>query len=123
MEKIGAMLPKGAPSPFEVNAAQSRKELTWSRLNELDRSAFRKAAKEHWQVWLDSDAVEVLSPEKSKWIRQELRRRGEEEKILEPRFVLTDKSDGLRTDHFMLPVNHSARLVVPGFKDWANLMG
>ena len=48
----------------EISLAQAREELTWSKLNELDRDEFRKAAKDQWQVWLDNKAVEVLSPRK-----------------------------------------------------------
>ena len=42
----------------------------------LNRSA-RVAARDGWQVWEDNDAVEVL--------------------LLTPRFVFTDKHDGLQT--------------------------
>ena len=42
---------------------------------------------------------------------------------MRPRFVLTDKADGLRTETNNLEKRPSARLVVPGFRDTANLEG
>ena len=35
-----------------------------------------------------------------------------------PRYVFTNKHDGLRTKEHNLPVKPSARLVVPGYKDF-----
>ena len=55
--------------------------------------------------------------------RHDLLRRGETDRILRPRFVLTDKHEGLRTPSNDLSVKVNARLVVPGFKDHTNLMG
>lgn len=56
-------------------------------------------------------------------MRRELAERNELGKIMKPRFVLTDKADGLRTEQNNLEKRPSARLVVPGFRDTANLEG
>ena len=40
-----------------------------------------------------------------------------------PRFVLTDKHDGLRTASHPLPIKPSSRLVVPGLEDRSHLEG
>ena len=66
--------------------------------------------------------LKLLSMLKSAEIRKDLTQR-ETDKILRPRFVLTDKADGLRTETNNLEKRPSARLVVPGFKDHANLSG
>ena len=46
-----------------------------------------------------------------------LRQRGELHKVLQPRFVFTDRNDGLRTATRDLPICASARLVVPGYRN------
>ena len=56
-------------------------------------------------------------------IRKGLAKRNQLDKILQPRFVLTDKHDGLRTESHPLPISASSRLVMPGFKDRSNLGG
>ena len=61
--------------------------------------------------------------EESQKVRQRLAHAGELDKILQPRFVLTDKHDGVRTASHPLPIKASARIVVPGFRDRANLEG
>lgn len=103
---------------FEVDAVQSaRKEHTWRTMSAADKEEFKKAAIKGWEVWVQSDAVEVLSEDESRRIRSELQQRGESHKILSPRYVYTDKHDGLRTEGRQLPLLASARLVVPGFRD------
>lgn len=72
---------------------------------------------------MDNNAVQVLSMEESNNVRRDLARRKELDRILVPRFVCTDKHDGLRTSSNPLPVKASSRLVVPGFKDRTNLEG
>ena len=67
--------------------------------------------------------MQVLSPSASKAVYQSLERRLEIERILQPRFVLTDKNTSLRTESSPLPVKANARLVVPGFKHVQNLRG
>jgi len=74
------------------------------------KEAFKEAAKEGWAVWLRNEAVEPLSEEESLKIRQSLKVKNESYKILAPRFVYTDKNDGLRTSARDLPVKASARL-------------
>ena len=72
---------------------------------------------------MDNNAIKVLSLQESRAVKRELARRGELDRILQPRFVLTDKRDGLRTEGDPLPLLASARMVVPGFRDRANLEG
>jgi hypothetical protein len=61
--------------------------------------------------------------EESRRVYNELAKQQELDRILVPRFVCTDKNDGLRSASHPLPVKPSARMVVPGFKDRANLEG
>ncbi len=98
-----------------------RKELTWTRLSDTDRKVLQDAAVKQWQVWLESQAVSVLSRTESLNIQADLTRRGELDRILQPRFVVADKNDILRTELNPLALNPSARIVVPGFNDRANL--
>ena len=88
-------------------------------MTQEQKKAFEEAAKEGWEVWLRNEAVEPLSEEESLKIRQALKVKNESYKILAPRFVYTDKNDGLRTSSCDLPIKASARLVVPGFRDIA----
>ena len=67
--------------------------------------------------------MEVLTLAESRAVRQELEKRGELERILKPRWVLTDKNKALRTPTNPLPEKPNARLIVPGYKDIENLKG
>ena len=100
---------------FVVQAA--RKEYHWSSMSPEQKAAFKTAAAEAWDVWVRNEAVEVLSEQESERVMATLRQRGELHKVLRPRFVYTDKNDGLRTEQNNLPLRASARLVVPGYKD------
>ena len=55
--------------------------------------------------------------EESQAVRTRLAANGTLDSILRMRTVCTDKNDGLRTESCPLPLDASARLVVPGFKD------
>ena len=106
------------PSSNDAYAVQAaRKEYSWNQMNEEQRKAFTEAAKEAWDVWVRNDAVEVLSDEETAKVLATLRQRGEMHKVMTPRFVFTDKNDGLRTETNRLGIRASARLVVPGYKD------
>ena len=72
---------------------------------------------------MENNAIQVLSLGESRAVIQELTRRNELQRILRPRFVLTDKNSSLRTPERDLPLKANARLVVPGFKDLAHLQG
>ena len=111
----------GAREAMSVQA--SRKEYEWSKMNGDDRALWQVAAEKGWQAYLDNEAVEVLTPQQSADVRRDLAQRGELRKIMRPRFVFTDKADGLRTAERDLEKRPSARLVVPGFRDVANLEG
>ena len=85
-----------------------------------------KAAEKGWQVYVDNDAddaIEILTLSESMAVRKRLAKQGELDKILVPRFVCTDKADGLRTDGHYVAVEPAARLIVPGFQDRVNLQG
>ncbi|OLQ04968.1 Uncharacterized protein K02A2.6 [Symbiodinium microadriaticum] len=123
IQAAGAMLPTGLPQDFEVSAATARKEYTWGRMSEHEKRLWSKAADKGWQAYLENDAVRILDAKESSAVRKQLAAKGELDRILVPRFVLTDKADGLRSENNPLEVEASARLVVPGFKDRANLNG
>ena len=123
METIGWLWPPGGAEHEALTTAAQSKELRWSEMSEETRDKFRVAAKEQWDKWLENEAVKVLSLEESEGIYQELQRKGELERILQPRFVLTDKNAALRTPTNDLPLKANARLVVQGFRDLANLQG
>ena len=130
IQALGMTLPVGE-IPFEMKedaheafAVQaSRKEYVWSQLNPEKKELWREAAVKGWNAYVENSAVKILSLEESKQVRKDLARRGELDLILQPRFVLTDKHDGLRTPSHPLPIKASSRLVVPGFKDKSNLDG
>jgi hypothetical protein len=116
-EALGQTWPCGKVE-YEAQAVQAaRKEFTWSKLDSQQKDAFREACKSGWQVWSDNGAVEVLDPATSKRVIADLRRRGEMSKLLTPRWVMTDKNDGLRTANNQLPLKANSRLVVPGYQD------
>ena len=103
---------------FEVAAVQAaRKEYQWRSMSAAQKAEFKVAAEKGWQVWVDNDAVEVLKPHQAKKVWRELKLKQETHKVLTPRFVFTDKNDGLRTSEKDLPLLASGRLVVPGFRD------
>lgn len=116
-EALGQTWPCGKVE-YEAQAVQAaRKEFTWSKLNPQQKDEFREACKAGWQVWSDNGAVEALDPATSKRVIADLRRRGEMAKLLTPRWVMTDKNDGLRTENRQLPLKANSRLVVPGYQD------
>ena len=114
MKLAGTMLPRGEQ---EAMAATARKEYKWRELSPADKEKFREAAADGWNVWVQNDAVEVLKPEVAKHVRERLKQTQQSSLILKPRYVFTDKNDGLRTESNPLPIRASARLVVPGYKD------
>eukprot|EP00435_Cladocopium_sp_Y103_P052715 s994_g16.t1 len=115
MKAVGAMLPRGEQEAMAVQTA--RKEYKWRDMTPEAKAEFREAAWKGWQTWVDNDAVEVLRPEEAKRVRENLRQTNKSHLILRPRYVYTDKNDGLRTEERQLPLKASARLVVPGYKD------
>ncbi|CAL1166460.1 unnamed protein product [Cladocopium goreaui] len=112
--KAKALWPKGNN---EVQAATARKEYKWKEMTNEQKAQFEVAAQSGWQVWVDNDAVEPLTETEAAEVRSRLKSKGEMHKILHPRYVYTDKHDGLRTPSNPLPVKASARLVVPGYQD------
>ena len=90
-------------------------------MDEPTRQQFRVAAEEQRQKWTENGAVEVLNLHQSRAVFQELERKGELDRVLKPRFVLTDKNASLRTPETPLPLKASARIVVHGYRDLANL--
>ena len=107
--------PRGSHEALAVKTA--RREIKWREIKEEDKSAFHAAAQEGWNVWVTNDAVEVLSDEEALKVRSRLQQQNCSHKILTPRYVYTDKHDGVRTASNPLPVRANARLVVPGYQD------
>eukprot|EP00438_Fugacium_kawagutii_P022912 Skav224174 [mRNA] locus=scaffold2007:411362:424288:+ [translate_table: standard] len=123
MEEISGLWPTGGME-MEANTVESKsREIKWSELNEERREKYRQAARDQWAKWVENNAVKILTPEESRAVYQELQRKGEMERILQPRFVLTDKNSSLRTPENNLPELANARLIVQGFRDLANLRG
>ena len=117
-KKLGLMWPCGADELHEANAVQAaRKEYYWRAMTPDQKAALRVAAEAGWSVWETNEAVEVLDDKTSQRIRADLKAKKEDCKILTPRWVFTDKHDGLRTKENNLGLKANARLVVPGFKD------
>ena len=115
VEKTKQLWPRGEQEASVVQTA--RKEYRWKQMNAEEKVLYKEAADKGWQIWVDNEAVDVLSPEESQKVRSRLRQEGESHRILTPRFVYTDKNDGLRTSKHPLPARASARIVVPGFRD------
>ncbi|CAJ1401481.1 unnamed protein product [Effrenium voratum] len=122
MRELGLQLPPGNAHHVDVVQA-ARKEYKWSEMNADLKNQFREAAVKGWKAYVDNAAVEILSMEESRKVQEKLMRANEQDKILRPRFVMTDKNDGVRTSARPLPVLPSSRLVAPGFRDRANLEG
>ena len=123
--KLQMQWPSGSNSDIRealTTAAQGR-ELRWSEMNEETRQEFRLAADDQWKKWLENEAVMVLGPDESRAVEQELERKGELERIMNPRFILVDKNAKLRSPERPLPLKANARIIVPGFRDLANLNG
>ena len=116
LQSLGAQLPSGQRSreTFAVQAA--RKEYHWSKMNDEQKKLWGEAARTGWNAYIDNQAIEVLSLSESEKVRKDLARRKELDRILVPRFVCTDKNDGMRTESHPLPVKASSRLAAPGFK-------
>ena len=109
--------PIGQQDYEALSVQASRKEYPWSTMSPFQKEEFRKACDAGWSVWSENEAVEILSPSESKRVVEDLRKRGEGAKLLRPRWVFTDKNDGLRTESRDLPLRASSRLVVPGYQD------
>ena len=124
LQALGAPLPTGvADDLHECCAALVRKEYKWSQMDEKQRALWGKAAEKGWAAYVDNAAIEILSLKESQAVRTRLAKAGELDRIMQPRFVLTDKADGVRTPENWVPPEPSARLIVPGFQDRANLQG
>ena len=121
--ELSQQLPCGDGALEAMTVQASRKEYQWSKMGPEDRKLWSEAATKGWQTYLENEAVQVLDMKRSAEVRRELAQKGELDKIMRPRFVLTDKADGLRTETNNLEKRPSARLVVPGFRDTANLEG
>ena len=110
---MGECFPVG--NEHHINVVQAaRKEYNY-------KQKYDEAAIAGWKAYIGNQAVELLDLEASQRVRKDLAARGELDRILKPRFVLTDKHDGLRTANRPMDVKASARLVVPGYKDHSNL--
>ena len=122
LKSLGSQLPCG-DCHHVLAAPAARKEYHWTQLFPAKKELWREAAIKGWNVYTDNNAIQGLSVAESQKIRKGLAKRNQLDKILQPRFVLTDKHDGLRTESHPLPILASSRLVMPGFKDRSNLGG
>ena len=123
LQEQAITLPCGVGEDHEVSAATARKEYQWGKMTSRERELWTKAAEKGWKAYVENEAVSILGPRESASIRRQLAQKGELDRILVPRFVLTDKADGPRSEANPMDIDASARLVVPGFKDRANLDG
>lgn len=120
--------PPAGASPNEVFLAQqtgagNHREMRWKHMDEETRQEFRAATDDQWSKWVDSNAIEVLNLQDGRAAYQDLERKGELDRILKPRLVMTDENASLRTPTCPLPLKASSRIVIPGYKDLANLQG
>ena len=105
-------------SSNEVFAAKTaRREIKWKQIPEEQKEAFRQAAAVGWQVQVDNDAFQVIPEPEATRIKARLKASGQLHKILVPRFVFTDKNDGVRSESNPMPLRANARLVIPGYQD------
>ena len=93
-QRLGWQWPPGSSNDVLTTAA-SGKECNWHRMTDDVRDKFRQAAQEQWSKWEENEAIKVLSLSESKAVYQELERKGELQRVLQPRFVLTDKNSSL----------------------------
>ena len=117
--------PDAPLSEPEVNVAAKggRRETPWKDVPSLDKSLFQNAAGNNWGAHTSNDACRVLSEDETQNVLDDLVCTDRLDLILDGRFVLTDRNDGLRTESNPLPVEASARLVFPGFHDPYHLDG
>ena len=117
-QKLGLSWPNGSQPDHEVQAVQAnRKEFRWRTMSSEEKKAFAEAAEQAWSVWEENAAIEVLTQEESERVRRRLLANKEGSKILTPRYVFTDRHEGLRTALNPLPLKARARVIVPGYKD------
>ena len=102
----------------EIYAAKtSRREIKWRDVPEHQKEEFRLAAETGWKVQTDNDAFQVVDEAEAKRIVARLKASNQMHKILVPRFVFTDKNDGVRSESKPMPLKANARLVIPGYQD------
>ena len=98
----------------KLKMARARdKELSWKEIPQHQQGALDEAIREHWQDWLDTEAVEVLPLEES----LQLARTVPPERILPSRWALKDANDTKRLPTNQLPLRAKARLVGGGHKE------
>ena len=67
------LLPTGTVElDFEAMAATARKEIALRKMVLGDQKAFQEAGEKHWQLWLDHNAVQLLTAEESRAVEAEL---------------------------------------------------
>ena len=88
------------------------KELSWKEIPQHQQDAFNEAIRDHWQDWLDTEAVEVIPLEES----LQLARSIPPERILPSRWALNANATK-RSPANQLPLRAKARLVGDGHKE------
>ena len=106
----------------EVQLANSS-EISWKQLSPQEQETFQKAAGKSWNAFVDNKAVQILSSQEAAKTEEKLTKAGELDQIMDSRHLLTDKNSAMRTSENWLPLEARARLILLGYKDWANLAG
>ena len=106
MRSLGLQWPCGNQDVANETMAvlTARKEKIWSQLSPSEKEEFKKAADTGWSVWVENEAVDILSEDEANAVLNHLRLKGEMHKVLIPMYVYTDKNDGLRTSMNQLPL-------------------
>ena len=86
---------------------QARKEKVWKHMDPQERLNYQAAGEKQWEKWTTNSAVEVMSFEESKKVRQELKDAKKTDRVMSTRWVLTDKNDPVRTTLNKLPLDAS----------------
>ena len=107
LQTLGAPLPTELPGePSEVQAAWDLEVSKWNQLTPSQRELWSKAADKGW----NSTTRQNLSLKESAAARKSLAQRGELDRILTPRYILTDKADGIRAEACLLLRTHQLNL-------------
>ena len=94
-------------------AKQYEKELPWKVIPESEHQGFREAEDKQFREHLHHQALDPISLEESRAIRQ----RVDPSRILSSRFAYKDKNWARRKLDESLPWKHKARLVIGGHRD------
>ncbi|CAK8998999.1 Probable phosphoribosylformylglycinamidine synthase [Durusdinium trenchii] len=72
LRELGLQLPNGAASHDALSVQASRKEKIWSKMTPEEQKLWGDAAMSGWNVYVDNQAVKVLTLEESAKVRRDL---------------------------------------------------